>query len=268
MKAKGLVRYLPMYGCLSTGLIYITVGTIAILSFLKVRDGGADESSMLAVMNGFSAGKIFVWVILTGTASYIVWRIYEAITDPYGYGKSLPGRAKRIGIALSTVADMLIVYTAIRVLLNIGEIQTNGLPTEERKMAHTILEHSWGSAVMIGMGSVISIVAIVQLVYGITRGYSERINIDSFNIRLKIMMPVLGWIGYFSRGIILAIIGFFFIKAGVSGKADYVVNTDKAFDFIGDNIGHFYFIAVAIGTICYGIFMLILGATYKRGSLQ
>lgn len=263
MKAKSLVRYLPMYGCLSTGLIYITVGIIAMLSFLKIRDGGADESSMLAVMNGFTIGKAFVWVILTGTASYIVWRIYEAVTDPYGYGKSLQGIAKRIGIALSTIADMLIVYTAIRVLLNIGEIQTNGLPTEEREMAHFILENSWGTAVMIGMGSVTSIVAVVQFVYGITRGYSERINMDGFNMRLKTIVHVLGWIGYFSRGIILAIIGFFFIKAGISGNAGYVVNTDKAFDFIGDNIGHVYFIAVAIGTICYGAFMLMLGVTYK-----
>jgi hypothetical protein len=264
MKAKRLVRYLPMYGCLSTGLIYITVGAIAMLSFLKIRDGGADESSMLAVMNGFTIGKVFVWVILTGTVSYIVWRIYEAITDPYGYGQSLQGRAKRAGIALSTIADMLIVYAAIRVLLNIGEIQTNGMPTEERETAHAILDNSWGGVVMIGMGGVISIVAIVQFVYGITRRYSERIDIDSFNMPLKTTIHVLGWIGYFSRGVILAITGFFFIKAGVSGNADYVVNTDKAFDFIGDNIGHFYFIAVAIGTICYGVFMLMLGVTYKQ----
>jgi hypothetical protein len=40
------------------------------------------------------------------------------------------------------------------------------------------------------------------------------------------------------------------------------VNTDKAFDFIGDQVGHVYFILVAVGTIFYGLFMFALGITY------
>ena len=79
-------KYLPIYGCISTGLSYTGVGTIAMLSFLKVREGGADESSMLAILNEVIIGKILLWIIMVGTACYIVWRIYEAVTDPYGYG--------------------------------------------------------------------------------------------------------------------------------------------------------------------------------------
>jgi hypothetical protein len=41
-----------------------------------------------------------------------------------------------------------------------------------------------------------------------------------------------------------------------------VVNTDKAFDFIGDDVGHLYFIMVAAGTICYGLFMFVFGWYY------
>jgi hypothetical protein len=52
--------------------------------------------------------------------SYIIWRIYEAITDPYEYGKQVIGIVKRTGIALSTIADALIAFTAIQVLLGRG----------------------------------------------------------------------------------------------------------------------------------------------------
>lgn len=52
------------------------------------------------------------------------------------------------------------------------------------------------------------------------------------------------------------------IKAGITENARYVVNTDKAFDFIGDHIGHVYFILVAIATTCYGLFMFIQGIAY------
>lgn len=73
----------------------------------------------------------------------------------------------------------------------------------------------------------------------------------------------MAWSGYIARGIILGIIGFFLVKAGTTENATDVVNTDKAFDFIGDHVGHLYFIVVALGTICYGIFMIILGITYN-----
>jgi hypothetical protein len=244
------------------GIVYVAIGVIAILSFLQVRHGGADESSMLAVLNDFIIGKVVIWVILLGTLSYIVWRIYETVTDPYGYGKTAKGITRRTGIALSTIADMLIVYAAIRVLVGAGNIQTDGQPEEERAMVAEVLQHDWGSSVVVAIGSVILATAVVQLLYGITRGYRERVDIDHFSTFIKNLIHFLAWAGYFARGIILGITGFFFIKAGVMEDAHYVVNTDKAFDFIGDDIGHVAFILVAIATICYGLFMFALGITY------
>ena len=94
------------------------------------------------------------------------------------------------------------------------------------------------------------ITALVQFFYGISKGYKERLNIDHFSKLTTWLTHFLAWFGYFSRGIILGIIGFFFIKAGILEDAQFVVNTDKAFDFIGDHVGHFYFIVVAAGTIC------------------
>jgi Domain of Unknown Function (DUF1206) len=262
-KAKrNFVCYLPIYGCISTGLIYTSIGVIAILSFLKIRHGGADESSMMAILNDYVAGKILVCVILLGSVSYIVWRIYESITDPYGYGNSLTGKAKRHGVALSTVADMLIIYAAVQVLFGFGNIQLDGQPEEERRMVKDLLLKSWGSTAIITIGCIVITTAVIQFMYGILRGYKERIDIDHFNTYIKNTIHVLAWAGYTARGIILGITGFFLIKAGALRQSKYVVNTDKAFDFIGDNVGHFYFIVVALGTICYGLFMFALSATY------
>ncbi len=115
-RKKSFIHYLPVYGCISTGLIYTAIGVIALLSFFKVRDGGADESSMLALINDYLVGKIFIFIVLAGTSCYIIWRFYEAVTDPYDYGSKAIGIAKRIGICLSTIADIMIAYTAMRVL--------------------------------------------------------------------------------------------------------------------------------------------------------
>ncbi|WP_242916268.1 DUF1206 domain-containing protein [Pontibacter liquoris] len=257
---KRWICLLPVYGCFSTGLIYVAIGVIAILSFLRLKQGGADESSLLAYLSDYTIGRVFVWIILLGSVSYIIWRIYESLKDPYGYGRQLKGIALRVGIALSSVADAFIAYAAIAVLLGISNIPENGQPQEQRQLVSQLLQHNMGNWAIIGAGLIILITAIVQLLYGITKGYKERLDIDRLYAILKPLVHPLAWAGYVARGIILGIIGFFFLKAGVLENARYVVNTDKAFDFIGDRVGHFYFIAVAVGTICYGLFMFALGA--------
>lgn len=262
-KKKIFVHYLPIYGCIATGIIYVGIGVVAILSFLKIKHGGADESSLFAFLNNFLIGKIFVWIILLGTVGYIVWRIYETVKDPYDYGKNAKGIAKRTGIALSTVADGFIAFAAIQALLGLGNIQEDGQPEEQRQMVSHVLQESWGALFIISIGVIIAVTAVVQFFYGITRGYRERLDIAHFSLATKSVIHFLAWVGYLARGIILGIIGFFFIKAGIVENARYIVNTDKAFDFIGDDIGHVYFILVAIGTICYGLFMFALGVTYK-----
>jgi hypothetical protein len=261
-RRKSLIHYLPVYGCISTGVIYLGIGIIAILSFLKLKEGGADESSLLVFLNHFIIGKVVIVIILLGTVSYISWRIYEAFTDPYGYGNDVWGRIKRTGIALSTVADILIAYTAIEALLGIDNMAEDGRPEQQQQLVANILQQDFGNWITITIGIIVLITALIQFLYGITKGYRERIDIEHFNSGFKKFVHVFAWTGYLARGIILGIIGFFFTKAGMEENARYVVNTDKAFDFIGDSIGHTCFILVAIGTICYGLFMFALGVAY------
>ena len=259
---RSYVRYLPLYGCVSTGLIYFGIGVIAILSFLKLKDGGADESSLLAYLNEYPIGKIAFWLILVGTLCYVFWRIFESIKDPYGYGRELTGIARRTGIAVSTIPDALIAFTCIQIIMDKGNIQLDGRPVELRAMVGSFLEEPWGTSVVIAIGVLICLTALAQFFYGVTKGYKERLDVAHFPNRMKAITHLLAAIGYFARGVIIGIIGFFFIKSGILHSSEYIVNTDKAFDHIGDNIGHLYFILIAIGTICYGVFMFIQGFSY------
>ncbi|RYY65774.1 MAG: DUF1206 domain-containing protein, partial [Chitinophagaceae bacterium] len=65
--------------------------------------------------------------------------------------------------------------------------------------------------------------------------------------------------------IILGLVGFFYLKAAITRNSSHVVNTDKAFDFIGDHIGGVAFLLVAAGTVCYGLYMFVLGLHYDLG---
>lgn len=256
------IHYLPIYGCISTGLIYGAIGIIAILSLLKLKDGGADEGSLLLFLDGFLIGQVFVWIILFGTLSYIIWRVYESYLDPYNYGNHWKGLARRTGIGLSSIADVLIAYSAIMVILGNSQNKEDGQPQQEREMAGSLLQEDWGDVLIISLGLIIIATALVQFYYGVTKGYKERLEIGHFSKAIKKLVHILAWIGYSARGIIIGIIGYFYVKAGIIENPQYVVNTDKAFNFIGENIGNLFFILVAAGTICYAFFMFFLGITY------
>jgi hypothetical protein len=261
-KKTAFVKYLAVVGCFSTGLVYFAIGVIAILSFLKLKSGGADEGSLLVFLEKFLLGKILVWAIMLGMIAYIIWRFYETIADPYGFGKDFKGILRRGISSLSSIADALIAFSAIQALLGTGGIEATGQPTAQREMADKILRESWGAWVIMIVGLITGFIAIVQIGYVIGKTYMEKLDIDHLARWRQTVIHILAWVGHFARGIILGIMGYFFIKTGITKNAQHVVNTDKAFDFIGDNIGHFPFIIVAIGTVSYGLFMFAFGVYY------
>ena len=257
------MHYLPVLGCFATGLMYLAIGIMAILSFCKIVHGGADESSVIAFFSQSIVGEIGVWIIFGGSVSYLIWRLYESYHDPYQYGRNAKGIALRTGIALSSFADALVAYASLRILLGLGSKTTDASLQEERSLAEHILENNYGHFLLLSVGVVILISAAVLLFFGLTKGYKERLEIKKFNTLVIKIVHITAMAGFLARSIILGIIGFFYVKAASFKSAEYVVNTDKAFDFIGDNLGGMCFISLAVGTICYGLFTVALGIGYN-----
>ncbi|RYY77591.1 MAG: hypothetical protein EOO69_13815 [Moraxellaceae bacterium] len=46
-----LLKALTLVGCFSTGVIYGSIGVIALLSFFRLKKGGADESSFMVLLD-------------------------------------------------------------------------------------------------------------------------------------------------------------------------------------------------------------------------
>lgn len=261
-KTNKLLRALTLIGCFSTGIIYSSIGIIAILSFLKLKNGGADESSFFVLLNGFVAGRILNWMIIAGALCFIIWRFYEAFKDPYHIGKDAKGIMLRTGAAFSSGADAFIALSALRAVFDQQKAPVTGQPVQQRELVAHLLQTKWGHMAVIAIGVVILITAAVLILYGLSKSFTEAIRASDFSKKQKSLVHAIAYAGYFSRGVILTIMGFFFLKSAVKNDSSYVVNTDKAFDFIGDHIGHPWFILIALGTVCYGVYMFILGLHY------
>ena len=65
-----------------------------------------------------------------------------------------------------------------------------------------------------------------------------------------------GQAGYTARGIVLALIGYFFVQAGFQSRATAVGTTDEAFDLLA-TMGPGVLGVVALGLMAYGFYMLV-----------
>lgn len=257
------VHKLARVGAVAIGIVYLLVGVIALLSLMRVRYGGADEASVLNLMDEIPLGQALIAVVLLGLVAYIIWKFYDAVEDPYGYGKSWRGIGKRIGVAAAGLAYGMIAYSAVQALLNLsGGGGTHGRPTEQRNMVADVLQWNGGNW-LIGLFAVlVAFTGIAQFIYVFKKGYLNKLEISSISKTKKRIITILAWAGHFARGVILLIIAFFLIRASFQSDPSEVVNTDKAFNFLGEQVGHWSFVLVAAGTICYGFYMFALSVYY------
>ena len=150
----------------------------------------------------------------------------------------------------------------MRAIFDQHKAPVTGEPSQQRDMVARLLQLHLGQTAVMIIGVIVLITAVVLLLYGLSKSFTEAIKADDFSKKQKRMVHCIAYAGYFSRGVILLITGFFFAKSAIKNNSTYIVNTDKAFDFIGDHIGHPWFILIALGTMLYGVYMFILGLHY------
>jgi hypothetical protein len=150
----------------------------------------------------------------------------------------------------------------LQALFNQQKAPQTGEPVEQRALVGQLLQMDSGKTIVLAIGVIVMLTALVLLFYGLSKRFTEALNTYAFSKKQQYLLHGMAYAGYLSRGIIVGITGFFLFKAAIKNDSAYVVNTDKAFDFIGDHVGHIFFVIVAVGTILYGVYMFILGLHY------
>ncbi len=261
-KYKPIVKKLAKIGCYSIAIVYLMVGIMAFMGYFGQSQNGADEERIIDILLELPLGEVLISFIILGMLGYIVWRVYEAITDPYDFGSSAKGIATRIGIALSASGYLTIAFAAAQILYQGG----GGNGEEEQQIFVAKVLAFTGGAWLVGIaGAVTGSAGLLQLKYVAGGDYHKRINFHKMSSWLRKFTHFIAWYGYLARGVLLAVIGYFLISAGVQSDPEEVGDTDSAFDFLGDfgTIGSIAFLTVALGTVFYGVFMVIHGRYYS-----
>lgn len=257
---SGWVKQLAKFGLYANGTVYILVGTLAFMAAFEI--GGkttenAGKSNIFSFLIDKPFGKVLVILVILGLICYALWRFVQAFMDTEQKGTDAKGLAKRAGYAFSGLIYGALAFSGFKLIQGSG--QSSG-GNSQQTLAHTLLEKSYGEWVLGLIGLITIGLGIYQIYKGLSGKYLKKIQGAQIKPEWRNALVRAGKVGYPARGIVWGIIGYLFLKAALSANEQEAGGTASAFQFIENNtFGSFLLGVVALGLICYGIFMFVRG---------
>jgi uncharacterized protein DUF1206 len=243
------------------GLIYITIGLLAIQGVLgKGSKTPADQFGAIRTFSRLPFGQVLLWIVLIGLISYALWGVIRASMDPFHKGTDTGGLLARGGYLVSAATYASFILPTYHLLAG-GRA---GSGSNQTQLVTRIMDLPMGRWIVGGIGVAIIAAGLYQCYLGIESKFERQfkpyaINPDQYRIAIQI-----GRFGTIARGIVFAIVGFFFVLAayyanpgraqGINGALNYLAKQPYGLWLLG---------IVAVGLIAFGIYSLMAAAWFR-----
>lgn len=252
---KPWVIRLARTGLAAKGLVYVTVGALALQVALGRGGSMPDKESAVRELASQPFGTVLIAVIAGGLFGYVLWRFLQAALDP---GRE--GALSRAGSAVSGIVYGGLALFALGILRG-------------RTASHGNAEKHWtGRILSAPLGEWwVYLIALVILAYAgheVYQAWTAAFRKDWTTSRMSALearwATRAGRAGHAARAVVLAVIGAFLFSAASQHDANQAQGLDGALATLaGRSYGDALLAAVAAGLACYGIAQFV-EARYRR----
>ena len=196
-------------GYLARGLVYLIIGWLAFDSNRPLSPSEAVQS-----VEAMPLGAILLAVLALGLFGYGLYKVAAGVADLDGDGTDAKGWVKRSARVGGGVAYWLLSYVAFVAMTDERTSSVNtGTSAGSGDTARQVGEAPGGEALLVLAGLVVLAVAIVQLVIAAKAKFMEEMASDA----PRLIKPA-GQLGYAARGMVIFVVGWFTLKAGLDGE--------------------------------------------------
>lgn len=261
MQTNGHQRGLTLLarlGYASRGAVYLLVGGLAVLAAFAGRGQVGDERDALSRLAEQPWGKALLAAICLGLFGYALWRFIQAYYDVDHHGREAKGWAVRIGLVVSGVANILLgvwVFTAL--------LSGNGDSGGDGKHAWTARALEWpgGPWIVGAVGAIVIGVGVLLVVKGYLAKFEKYLTFDYH--RWPWARPLCRF-GLIARGVVIGIIGWFFVQAAIDHEPGRAGGIAEVFQELQRQPwGAVLFVVVALGLMAFGVYSLV-EAAYRK----
>lgn len=244
------------------GLIYITIGLLALGVALGKGGSLTNQQGAIAAIGAQPAGIVLLWVILIGLVSYTLWGVIRAVMDPLHKGHDLKGLIIRGGFLLSAASYALLIPSTYGFISGAGSSASNGAQTQQSLSA--ILATPAGKIVLVLIGLVVIAGGVVQILAGVNSKFDQQFKTYTMNAREVRWATQLGRFGTVIRGLILALIGVLVCLAAFQSNSSQGIGIDSVLTaLMRQPYGSWILGIVAVGLMAFGAYS-VLGAVWFR----
>ncbi len=252
------VKRFAKIGLVAKGIVYCIIGILAFMAAFNLGKNSEQEADKQGVFQAILEqpfGQILLGLVAIGLLFFAFWRIIQALKDTENKGNDLKGIGKRIGFLFSGIIYGALAVVAARLVLG----SSGGQGGDSRQtLAKTLLEQPYGKWLAGAVALGIIGTGLYQIYRGWSGKYRKQVQSAGLKHETEALMIRAGKFGYMARGIVWIIIGYLFMKAAMHSNPQEAGGTGSAFSFLQDSAyGSFLLGAVAIGLVCYGVFMFM-----------
>jgi hypothetical protein len=241
-------------GYAARGIVYLVLGWIALSSGKALS-----TSQTVQAIEDLPLGGPLLFVLTFGLFGYGLYKIYTAALDLDDDGTGAKAVVKRIGRAGGGLAYWSLAYLAATQLLGGGDSgpdagRASGSGGAQQEAATDVAATTGGDTLLTIIGLVILGIAAAQFVIAYRAKF-----MNEMPGAPRLVKPA-GQAGYAARAIIIAMVGYFALQAGLDGER--VRNFGDALAVVReDHLGLFKLIAA--GLMLFGLVSLMM-ARYRR----
>jgi len=249
-------RWIAHAGYVSEGLLYLLIGTFALLETIEGRRRPDGTQGVLIKLSLTPPGELLLAAVALGLASFVAWQLLIAIRDPE-HRRGREGRSRRmirVGHMLSGALHGVIVIEAMRILFGYART-ANGERTQKHWIARAF-GVPFGRYVVGAVGIGILIYGFYQWYCALTRGKDRKVDIT--RTRLRPIMNILATYGLLARGAMFALIGIYLVRAAWGLQARYAIGVAGALGTLRQQpYGEWLLGTVAAGLMTYGLWQIV-----------
>lgn len=246
-------------GFISRGLVYVSVGAIALLAAAGQVPHAAGAVEALQGWAEWPAGTLLLWLTGVGLYGFAGWRLLQSVFDADRQGTSAAALATRAGQAVSGVVHGALgvgVFGLVEALAEAREVDDQ---TAMEETVTQVLEWPGGALALVVCGLFVVGVALGNLVQATGRPHKKLVCSEG----VARWAAGLGRFGHVGRGVAFLPLGLAMIRAGRQASAGPAQGLGGALDALESYpFGETLLATVGVGLIAFGLFAF-LEARYR-----
>ncbi|MGM0829897.1 MAG: DUF1206 domain-containing protein [Bacillota bacterium] len=253
---KPWIRGFARIGFISRGIVYMLIGTLALMAALGIGGSTSDSSGAFSAVASKPFGEVLLWILGLGLIGIVLWHLIQVVKDPEHVKNDGKSIFRRLANLITGIAYASLTYNAFAIAMHAKSSGSGSKQTLSAKL----LSQPFGQWVVGIVGLIIIGYALYEIHNAYTEKYTNKFKRNEMSEKEWELGRKTGKLGLYSRGSVFLLIGYFFIQTAITADPDKTQGLDGALSKIAQQpYGQWLMGIVAAGLILYGVFQILTG---------